>query len=58
MYEWDFSSVWEYRDLLLNGLGLTVMLAVAVVIAGMILGTINAIGSLSRHFAFQLFQYQ
>ncbi|PWQ97472.1 amino acid ABC transporter permease [Leucothrix arctica] len=53
MYEWDFSSVWEYRDLLLNGLGLTVMLAVAVVIAGMILGTINAIGSLSRHFAFR-----
>ncbi|NDW01906.1 amino acid ABC transporter permease [Salipiger sp. PrR002] len=48
MYQWDFLSVWEYRDLLLSGLKVTLLLAVAVIVVGLILGTINALGALSK----------
>lgn len=48
MYQWDFLSVWEYRDLLLEGMKITLLLAVAVIVVGLIAGTFNALGALSR----------
>lgn len=47
MYKWDFSSIWEFKDLLASGLGITVAVAAAVIITGLIAGTFNALGSLS-----------
>ncbi|MEP3350998.1 MAG: amino acid ABC transporter permease [Marinomonas sp.] len=54
MYEWNFSWLAENYDFLLSGLMVTILLAVAVVAAGLILGTINALGTLSRHKIFRV----
>jgi len=48
MYEWDFSALWEYRWLLLDGLGLTVSFTVAIVVGGLVIGLLAAMGLLSR----------
>lgn len=48
MYTWDFSVLWEYRWLFLQGLGLTVSFTVAIVIGGLALGMLAALGLLSR----------
>lgn len=48
MYTWDFSALWEYRWLFLQGLGLTVSFTVAIVIGGLALGMLAAMGLLSR----------
>jgi polar amino acid transport system permease protein len=48
MYEWDFSALWEYRWLFLQGLGLTVSFTVAIVIGGLAIGLLAAMGLLSR----------
>ena len=48
MYTWDFSALWEYRWLFLQGLGLTVSFTVAIVIGGLALGMFAAMGLLSR----------
>lgn len=48
MYTWDFSVLWEYRWLFLQGLGLTVSFTVAIVIGGLALGMLAAMGLLSR----------
>lgn len=39
-YEWDFSVVFEYRDVFLRAIGTTLTLAVMTIICGMILGLI------------------
>lgn len=48
MYQWDFSTLWDYRWLLLQGLGVTVGFTVAIVIGGLAVGLIEAICLLSR----------
>lgn len=48
MYTWDFSILWEYRWLFLQGLGLTVSFTVAIVIGGLVIGLLAAMGLLSR----------
>lgn len=48
MYEWDFSVLWDYRWLFLNGLKLTVGFTVAIVIGGMAVGLMGALALLSR----------
>lgn len=48
MYEWDFSALWEYRWLLLQGLGLTVSFTAAIVVGGLVIGLLAAMGLLSR----------
>ncbi|MBE9607084.1 amino acid ABC transporter permease [Acetobacteraceae bacterium H6797] len=48
MYEWDFSIIWSYRWLLLQGMGITVSLTAAIVVGGLLIGLINALGLLSR----------
>ncbi|WP_342360814.1 amino acid ABC transporter permease [Terrarubrum flagellatum] len=49
MYQWDFSILWSYRWLLLNGLGVTVAFTAAIVALGLVAGLIAAMGSLSRY---------
>jgi len=48
MYQWDFSTLWDYRWLLLQGLGVTVGFTVAIVIGGLAVGLVEAICLLSR----------
>ena len=47
MYSWDFSPIWEFKGLLLSGIGLTLALAVAVILTGLVAGVLNALGTLS-----------
>jgi len=48
MYEWDFSILWGYRWLLLQGLGVTVAFTAATVVGGLVVGLTAAICLLSR----------
>ncbi|QEL24918.1 amino acid ABC transporter permease [Bosea sp. F3-2] len=48
MYEWDFSILWGYRWLLLQGLGVTVAFTAATVVGGLVIGMTAAICLLSR----------
>lgn len=48
MYQWDFSILWEYRWLLLQGLSVTVGFTVAIIIGGLAVGLLGAICLLSR----------
>lgn len=48
MYEWDFTILWSYRWLFLDGLLMTVYFTVATVIGGMTVGLTSALGLLSR----------
>jgi polar amino acid transport system permease protein len=49
MYTWDFSILWGYRWVFLQGLGLTVSFTVAIVIGGLLIGLLAAMGLLSRY---------
>src|SRR6478672_8853608 len=48
MYRWDFSILWSYRWLFLNGLGVTVGFTVVIVLLGLLFGLIAALCMLSR----------
>lgn len=47
-YEWNFEVLWNYRWLFLDGLWVTILFTLAVVFFGLLIGFIQAIGSLSR----------
>ncbi len=49
MYEWDFSSIWEFKELLVSGLGVTIAVAAASILTGLVAGVFNALGSLSNN---------
>ncbi|CAH1677341.1 Amino acid ABC transporter permease [Hyphomicrobiales bacterium] len=48
MYEWDFSILWGYRWLFLQGLGVTVAFTAATIAGGLVVGMTSAICLLSR----------
>jgi polar amino acid transport system permease protein len=48
MYEWDFSILFGYRWLFLQGLGITIAFTVAIVVGGLAIGLLAAICLLSR----------
>lgn len=48
MYHWDFSILWSYRWLLLQGLSVTAGLTTATIIGGLVVGLTAAICLLSR----------
>jgi len=48
MYKWDFSVLWGYRWLFLQGLGVTVAFTIAIVVLGLTIGLLAGLGSLSR----------
>ena len=49
MYEWDFASLWQYRSLLIAGIGYTLLFTVICVAAGLAIGVLAGLGRLSRH---------
>ena len=49
MYKWDFSSIWEFKELLFSGLGVTIAVAAASILTGLVAGVFNALGSLSSN---------
>ncbi|PZU83059.1 MAG: ABC transporter permease, partial [Chelatococcus sp.] len=49
MYQWDFSFLWSYRWLFLNGLGITVAFTVAIVVIGLLVGLLAALAKLSAY---------
>lgn len=49
MYEWNFSFLWEFRGLLLNGLMYTVLYTVICVALGLLIGLAVGVGRLSPH---------
>ena len=53
MYQWDFSILWNYRWLFLQGLWVTCAFTVAIVILGMAAGLVGALGKLSRFAVFR-----
>jgi len=54
MYEWDFSILWNYRWLLLDGLKVTIIFTFVTVIGGLALGLIGGIAATSRITAIRL----
>lgn len=54
MYSWDFSIIWDYRWLLLQGVGVTIVFTIATVVLGLLIGLIAASGSLSRYSVFRV----
>ncbi len=54
MYSWDFSIIWDYRWLLLQGVGVTIAFTIATVVLGLLIGLIAASGSLSRYSVFRV----
>ena len=48
-YQWDFHALIQYRSLLLQGLGVTLLYTVGTVIAGLLIGLFTGIGRISRH---------
>jgi polar amino acid transport system permease protein len=48
MYEWDFSILWNYRWLFLQGLGVTVAFTAATIAGGLTIGMTAAICLLAR----------
>ncbi len=49
MYEWDFASLWQYRSLLIAGIGYTLLFTAICVAAGLAIGVLAGLGRLSRH---------
>lgn len=54
MYSWDFSIIWDYRWLLLQGVGVTIAFTIATIVLGLLIGLIAASGSLSRYSIFRV----
>ncbi|WP_407976937.1 amino acid ABC transporter permease [Brucella pseudogrignonensis] len=46
-YQWDFSGLWQYRGLFLQGLAYTVGFTIITVLSGIFVGTVFALGRLS-----------
>ena len=49
MYEWDFSLLWTYKILLLQGIGYTLLFTAICVIGGLAVGLIAGLGRLSSN---------
>ena len=47
MYEWDFSLLWTYKTLLLQGIGYTLLFTAICVVGGLAVGLIAGLGRLS-----------
>lgn len=47
MYQWDFSILWSYRWLFLNGLWVTLAFTAAIVVLGLVVGLVSGLLRLS-----------
>jgi polar amino acid transport system permease protein len=50
VYHWDFSFLWGYRVLILEGLGITIAYTVGTILLGLIVGLGAGLMRLSRRF--------
>lgn len=48
MYTWDFSIIWSYRGILLDGLMITCAITAGIIVLGMMFGLATGLGSISR----------
>jgi polar amino acid transport system permease protein len=48
-YTWDFYFVWQYWELFLRGISVSIGFCVVTIVLGLIIGLLCAIGLLSRH---------
>jgi polar amino acid transport system permease protein len=48
-YAWDFSFLWQYRGLILFGLGVTIAYTVGTIFFGLVLGLVTGLLRLSRN---------
>ena len=48
-YAWDFSFLWGYRRLILEGLGVTIAYTVGTILLGLLVGLIAGLLRLSRN---------
>lgn len=48
MYKWDFSIIWAYRGILLDGLMITCAITAAIIVLGLLFGLLTGLGSISR----------
>lgn len=48
-YRWDFASLWQYRVLLVRGLGYTLAFTVICVVLGLLVGLLTGLGRLSHN---------
>ena len=46
-YHWDWSVVWTYRRLFLDGLGVTVIVSLGAIVLGLVLGVASGLASVS-----------
>ena len=49
VYEWDFTTLWKYRTLLISGLGYTLLFTVLCVVLGLFFGVVSGLGRLSSN---------
>ena len=48
-YDWDFGSLWKYRNLLVSGLGYTILFTIVCVALGLAVGLLAGLGRLSNN---------
>lgn len=48
-YQWDFQALWQYRKLLVSGLGYTLLFTVICVVLGLAIGLVTGIARLSSN---------
>src|SRR4051812_13997667 len=48
MYQWDFSFIWSYRWLLVNGTVVTLLFTIGIVVLGLAVGLLAGVRRLSR----------
>jgi polar amino acid transport system permease protein len=48
-YAWDFTFLWQYRGLILVGLGVTIVYTIATITIGMVIGLMTGLLRLSRN---------
>ena len=46
-YQWDFSGLWQYRGLFLQGLAYTIGFTILTIVSGIVVGTVFALARLS-----------
>ena len=47
-YTWHFEVLWEYRWIILHGLGYTILFTIICVVLGLLVGLLTGMGRLAR----------
>jgi len=49
MYSWDFSTLWQYREVIARGVGTTLLYTVVVILTGLLVGVLVGLGRVSSN---------